>query len=91
MSDRQQQPGGEAKPTPPHVNIQLDREHYTVSTQYLNGVELRSLASPAVPPERDLFEVVPGGADRKIGNEDVVQLRSGLRFFTTPAQINPGA
>jgi hypothetical protein len=91
MGDRQQQPGGEERSTPPHVNIQLDREHYTVSTQYLNGVELRSLASPSVPPERDLFEVVPGGADRKIGNDDVVQLRSGLRFFTAPAQINPGA
>ena len=40
--------------------------------------------------DRDLFEVVPGGSDKKIGDHDVVEIRNGLRFFTAPAQINPG-
>jgi hypothetical protein len=33
---------------------------------------------------------VPGGSDKKIGDSDVVEMRNGLRFFTAPAQINPG-
>jgi hypothetical protein len=34
--------------------------------------------------------VVPGGTDRKIGDTEVVDIRDGKRFFTAPAQINPG-
>lgn len=92
MSNSQQQSGAPdaGASTPPHFNIQLDREHYKVLTQYLTGEQIRALVTPPVPATRDLFEVVPSGSDRKIGNEDVVQVRSGIRFFTAPAQINPG-
>ena len=38
----------------------------------------------------DLFEVVPGGSDLKIELATKVKMRDGLRFFTAPAQINPG-
>jgi hypothetical protein len=38
-----------------------------------------------------LFEVVPGGSDIKILDDQVVEIRDGLRFFTAPAQINPGS
>jgi hypothetical protein len=37
-----------------------------------------------------LFEVVPGGSDLKIEADTQVEMRNGLRFFTAPAQINPG-
>ncbi len=43
-----------------------------------------------VPSAGDLFEVVPGGSDKKIELTDRVKMRPGLRFFTAPAQINPG-
>jgi hypothetical protein len=46
--------------------IQIDRVHYTVEQDALTGAELRALADPQIGPERDLFEVVPGGTDRKI-------------------------
>ena len=51
---------------------------------------IRALSTPAIGPERDLFEVVPGGSDKKIEAQTPVEMRSGLRFFTAPAQINPG-
>jgi hypothetical protein len=57
----------------------------------MTGVQLRNVPNPPIGPERDLFEVVPGGSDRKIGNADVVEIRNGLRFFTAPGQINPGS
>lgn len=75
---------------PPHFQIRIDRDHYTVSQSTLTGLELRALPDPDVGPDRDLFEVVPGGSDIKIENDAVVEMRSGLRFFTAPAQINPG-
>lgn len=71
-------------------HIQIDRAHFEVPEEQLTGGQLRALPTPPIGPERDLFEVVPGGSDRKIEVNDIVQMRDGLRFFTAPAQINPG-
>ena len=71
-------------------NIQIDREHYTVREHHLSGAQLRQVPSVPIGPDRDLFEVVSGGSDRKVGNAESVEIRSGLRFFTAPGQINPG-
>jgi len=73
-----------------HYNIQIDRQHYKVEVPTLTGAEIRQLPQPPIGPDRDLFDVVPGGSDRKIADADVVQMRDGLRFFTAPGQINPG-
>jgi Multiubiquitin len=73
-----------------HFEIQIDRVHYTVAANQLTGAQLRQVPPTPIGPERDLFEVVPGQPDRKIGDSDVVEMKSGLRFFTAPAHINPG-
>jgi hypothetical protein len=74
-----------------HFEIQIDRTHYRVELKHMTGLQLRALPTPPIGPDRDLFEVVPGGTDRKIGDEEVVEMRNGLRFFSAPAQITPGA
>lgn len=73
------------------INIQIDRIHYKVESKTLTGQQLRSLPAPPIPADRDLFQVVPGGPDRKIADTDVVELHDGSRFFTAPGQINPGS
>jgi hypothetical protein len=78
------------KPKPETIEIKIDRAHYKVSQETLTGAQLRQVPDPDIGPERDLFEVVPGGSDRKIENDMPVTMRNGLRFFTAPAQINPG-
>lgn len=70
--------------------IKIDREEFKVREDVLTGAQLRSLPSPDIGADRDLFEVVPGGSDKKIELTDRVAIRDGLRFFTAPAQINPG-
>ncbi len=70
--------------------IQIDRHHYTVTLQIMTGEQIRNVPSPPIGPDRDLFEVVPGGTDFKIGNDQKVEIRDGLRFFSAPAHINPG-
>ncbi len=75
----------------PHgFQIQIDRVHYTVNQEQMTGAQIRNIPNPPIGPDRDLFQVVPGGQDRKIEMNDVVEMRNGLRFFTAPAQINPG-
>jgi len=71
--------------------IKIDRTEYKVRQEVLTGAQLRALPKPDIGTDRDLFEVVPGGSDLKIENEMKVKMRDGLRFFTAPAQINPGA
>ena len=75
---------------PDKFNIQIDREHYKVSQAQMTGAELRQVPPTPIPADRDLFEVVPGHPDRKIENDDPVEIRNGLRFFTAPGTINPG-
>jgi len=71
--------------------IQIDRVHYTVTQAEMTGAQLRQVPSPPIGPDRDLFEVVPGHPDEKIADDQQVEIRNGLRFFTAPAHINPGA
>lgn len=73
-----------------HVNIQIDRMHYQVAAGSLTGQGLRQLVDPPIPDTRDLFLVVPSGDDQLITLNDPVELKNGMRFFTAPAQINPG-
>ena len=70
--------------------IQIDRVHYTVLKQEMTGAELRNVPPTPIGPDRDLFEVVPGSPDLKIGDTQVVEIHEGERFFTAPSHINPG-
>ncbi len=72
-------------------DIQIDRVHYKVTQHRMTGRQLRDLPTPPIGADFDLFEVVPGGSDLKIADDEVVEIRNGLRFFTVPSQINPGA
>jgi hypothetical protein len=73
-----------------HFEIQIDRKIFTVDLERMTGLQLRQLPSPPIDSNHDLFEVVPGGTDKKIGDNDVVVMKNGLRFFSAPAEINPG-
>ena len=84
------QQDGKDQHEPPKFQIQIDRVHYTVAQSKMTGSEIRKLPTPPVGPDRDLFEVVPGGTDRKIADTEVVEITNGKRFFTAPAHINPG-
>ena len=73
------------------INIQIDRVHYKVEQRVLTGAQLRAVPPTPIPADRDLFQVVPGGPDRKIADTDTVELHDGARFFTAPGTINPGS
>ena len=78
--------GGQQK-----FEIQIDRAKYTVTQRVMTGAEIRKVPPDGILPDRDLFLVVPGGPDKKIADDERVEIRDGMRFFTAPGQINPGA
>ena len=90
MTNSQEAENRDDPPKPKEFEIKIDRTTYKVHQSVLSGAELRRLPEPNVGPDRDLFEVVPGGSDLKIELDTEVEMRNGLRFFTAPAQINPG-
>lgn len=75
---------------PKEFQIRIDRIEYTVDHEERTGAQLRQLPTPPIGPDRDLFEVIPGQADRKISDDYVVEIVNGKRLFTAPAHINPG-
>lgn len=89
--ERQEEGPNEVEERHHPFEIKIDRTHFKVDEAYLTGAQLRLLPQPPIGPERDLFEVVPGGSDEKIADTQKVKMRDGLRFFTAPAQINPGS
>ena len=88
--------GGEPLDPTARLTIRIDRKEYPVPSDlldagHLTGRQIRHLADPNIGPERDLFEVVPGGSDRKIDDGQRVLIRDHMRFFSAPAVINPGS
>lgn len=72
--------------------IFIDRTLFKVEEQHLTGTQLRGLPEPPIGQDRDLWEEIPGpGDDQKIGDEQVIEMRNGLHFFTTPRHVTPGA
>ena len=101
VTENQPDPEGLGKPEPdkdgsekPDIDkvftIQIDRVQYELSENRLTGADLRNLPPTPIPPERDLFEIIPGHPDRKVEDDDRILIRDGLRFFTAPNTINPG-
>ena len=70
--------------------IQIDGKYYHVAQSVMTGAELRKVPDEPIGPERNLFEVVAGEPDKKVENEDKVQIRNGKRFFTAPAHVSVG-
>lgn len=88
--------GGEPLDPTTRLTIRIDRKEYPVPPDlldagHLTGRQIRQMADPNIGPERDLFEVVPGGSDRKIDDGQRVLIRDHMRFFSAPAVINPGS
>lgn len=74
----------------PAISIRIDRVEYPVYVRKMTGAQLRTLPSPDVAADRDLWLDVPDKRDLKIQDEDVIRLHDGTRFFTAPGRINPG-
>jgi len=73
------------------ITIRIDRAEYEVFHRKMTGAQLRTVPSPDVAADRDLWRDVPDKRDVKVQDEDVVHLKDGMRFFTAPGRINPGA
>jgi len=70
--------------------IHIDRREFKVPGPTITGAQLRQLPSPPIGPDFDLYEEVPGGEDKLIEDDTVVELKNGLHFFSVPKTINPG-
>jgi len=69
--------------------MHIDRKQFTVDRSPLSGTEIRELAG--LTPEVDLYLEERGDDDdRLIADDDSVDLRNGLHFFSTPRHITPG-
>jgi len=73
------------------VTIKIDKETFHVDKEQMTGAELRQLPNPPIGPDRDLFLIKPGPAeDERIADDQTVELKNGMHFFTAPSTINPG-
>ena len=78
------------RPEPKPFLITIDRAQYPWPEDKISGAQVRGLPPTPIPPDRDLFQIIPGHPDRKIKDDDWVEVHDGLRLFTAPNTINPG-
>lgn len=82
---------------PEGIPIRVDRIERVVSPSLLaadgtmTGRQIRELRDPPIGADRDLFEIVPGGSDTKVEDDQAVVIRQWMRFFSAPKTINPGS
>lgn len=74
-----------------HPEILIDHHPYRASDDEMTGTQLRLLPQPPIGEDQDLWLEVPHGHDERIGDDQLVCLEPGMRFFTAPRHINPGA
>jgi len=73
------------------ISIHIDQKKYDAPSATMTGAQIRALTSPLIGSDRDLFLVVPCPADdRKVSDSEVLELKSGMHFFSAPTTINPG-
>lgn len=64
--------------------LTIDRAPYRVKMGTYTGAQIRHFSIPTVDESRDLWLVRPGDSDRRILDEEQVDVStSGLRFYTT--------
>ena len=78
-----------AKP-PAQFVIHIAKKMYKTDQSQFTGAQLRVLADPDIGPDRSLWLEVPGGKDDEIDDDEIVHLRNGMHFYTSPRNINPG-
>jgi hypothetical protein len=73
------------------TTIHVDRHQFKVEQTSMTGAELRQLPSPAIGGDYDLYREVPGGEDVLVGDNDSVELKDGMHFFSVQRHITPGS
>jgi Multiubiquitin len=64
-----------------HIEITIDGQHYRTPGDDMTGAKLKALAG--VPRNYQLFLEVPGPSpDRGIRDDEAVELKSGMKFYT---------
>lgn len=71
------------------VEIFVDKKRYSVERGTMTGSELKGLAG--IPQDYELWLERPGDQDKRIENNESVELKSGMKFFSVPPVINPGS
>ena len=74
------------------VTIYIDRLAFTVPARAVTGATVRSLQTPPISNEFELFRTVPDREeDLMVRDDEVVELEEGTRFFSAPRTILAGA
>jgi hypothetical protein len=78
-------------PKGPGIPVFIDDAKHEAPSKSMTGQQLRSLPSPPLSPDRDLWLEVPGPSDDVLIRPDVTyEVKPGSHYYTAPSTINPG-
>lgn len=71
------------------IKIKIDKNHYPVTEDSMTGLEIKRLGG--VPDGYELWLEQPGDVDIEVKDTDIIEIKHGMKFFSTSPTINPGA
>lgn len=69
--------------------IKIDKNHYSVTEDSMTGLEIKRLGG--VSDGYELWLEQPGDIDLEVKDSDTIEIKHGMKFFSTSPTINPGA
>jgi len=91
MTTHPEQPAKPESKPDDKISIHIDKQQVFAPKEKMTGRELRHLVTPPIGADRDLYLQVSGrGQDQLIGDDQVVELKSGMHFYSAPRTVNPG-
>lgn len=89
-SDTPKQPEHSQTTPSGKVPIFIDGHKVIAPERVMTGAQIRALVTPPIGEDRDLWLDRAGELDQLIRDDEKVELRPQMRFFTVPRVINPG-
>jgi hypothetical protein len=75
---------------PHRTPIVVDGTPVKAKSESVTGSIIRSLLTPPIPSDRDVFRDINGAPDERIDDDEVVTLSKGAEFYSVPRLIAPG-
>ncbi|MGW9205714.1 multiubiquitin domain-containing protein [Embleya sp. NPDC055664] len=70
------------------IPIFIDGHEYESRTEHVSAANLRHLARPAIPQDKEIWLDIPDALDRPLEEDETIALVPGMRFFSEIREIS---
>ncbi|MEV6973243.1 multiubiquitin domain-containing protein [Kitasatospora sp. NPDC093806] len=74
-------------PSARRITVFIDGSEYDTAHHRATPAQLRKIPNPDIPTDRAIWLDIPDAPDRRLAEDEPVDLRDGMRFFSDPQPL----